>query len=150
MHSFRPAMRELPASRMTTARNHIFTFCLLAIFLALNSLAYPQILTHTFHHSHHTADTHSTPLCFWVCSAGQMEEASSPFFLLSSILWESLFFPPSALSSSSSNLFDSPVVHLPSFCAHPLNETSTNRMEPKPLAWRCVHFPKAKASLQEV
>ena len=80
LHSFMLAMRTLPASTMTTARNHIFTFCLLAIFLVLNSLAYPQILTHTFHHSHHTADTHSQPLCFWICSAGQMEETSNPFF----------------------------------------------------------------------
>ena len=69
------------APTMFNIRRQIFTFCLLTVFLSLNSLAYPKLLTHTFHHSHHTAETHSQPLCFWVCSAGQMEETSTPFFL---------------------------------------------------------------------
>ena len=62
MHEVILAMKEFPASTMTTVRNHIFTFCLVAVFLGLNSLAYPQLLTHVFHHSHHTADTHSHPV----------------------------------------------------------------------------------------
>ncbi len=59
----------------------ILTFFLLGVFLTLNSLTYPQILVHTFHHSHHTASSHTQPLCFWVCSAGQMEETSNPFLI---------------------------------------------------------------------
>ena len=159
-------MKELPASRMTTARNHIVTLCFLAIFLALNSLAYPQILTHTFHHSHHTADTHSTPLCFWVCSAGQMEEASSPFFpavvglagiiVLSTIGTVLLQFqfvrlargPPSVLRCSS-NRIGTPTLGM-EVCSQSLTKPRRTVLEHQPLAWRCVHFPNAKASLQEV
>ena len=66
---------------MEKKRRHILTFFLLAVFLALNSLTYPQILVHAFHHSHHSAASHGQPLCFWVCSAGQMEETSNPFFI---------------------------------------------------------------------
>ena len=66
---------------MLKNRRQILTFLLLAVFLTLNSLTYPQILVHAFHHSHHTAASHAQPLCFWVCSAGQMEETANPFFL---------------------------------------------------------------------
>ena len=59
----------------------ILTFCLLVVFLTLNSLTFPKVLAHAFHHSHHTATTHAQPLCFWVCAAGQMEENSNPFYL---------------------------------------------------------------------
>ena len=66
---------------MVKIPRQILTFSLLAVLLTLNSLTYPQILVHAFHHSHHSAASHAQPLCFWVCSAGQMEEAASPFHI---------------------------------------------------------------------
>ena len=66
---------------MIISRRQFLIFGLLAIFLTLNSLTYPQVLVHAFHHSHHTAESHAQPLCFWVCSAGQMEETSNPFHI---------------------------------------------------------------------
>ena len=60
---------------MTSFLRQFSTLSLLTCLLFLNSLALPQVVTHTLHHAKHTADTHSSPVCFWLCVAGQMEEA---------------------------------------------------------------------------
>ncbi len=32
---------------------------------------------HSMHHDHHSSSTHNSPICFWVCTAGQMEESTA-------------------------------------------------------------------------
>ena len=49
------------------------TICL----LLLGGLAYPQTVAHAKHHAHHTATTHASVLCSWMCSAGQVFEAAT-------------------------------------------------------------------------
>lgn len=49
------------------------TVCL----LLLSGLAYPQTVAHAGHHAHHTAKTHASVLCSWMCAAGQVFEAAA-------------------------------------------------------------------------
>jgi hypothetical protein len=49
------------------------TVCL----LLLSGLAYPQTVTHAGHHAHHTAKTHASVLCSWMCAAGQVFEGAT-------------------------------------------------------------------------
>jgi len=55
----------------------IVTFSVLGCLLLLNSLALPQVVMHSLHHDHHSSSTHNSPICFWVCTAGQMEESTT-------------------------------------------------------------------------
>lgn len=48
----------------------IVLFHLIACYLALNGWMQVQAVGHTFQHVHHTATTHSSPLCSWYCAAG--------------------------------------------------------------------------------
>jgi len=66
---------------------------LLIMLMMVNGLAYPNIVAHTFHHMHHTADTHASPLCSWVCTAGQMDEAASLPFIHITVQTDSLSIP---------------------------------------------------------
>ncbi len=43
----------------------------------LAGLAFPQTVGHAAHHAHHQAATHASPLCSWLCAAGQVLEAVS-------------------------------------------------------------------------
>jgi hypothetical protein len=52
------------------------TVCL----LLLSGLAYPQTVTHAGHHAHHTAKTHASVLCSWMCAAGQVFEGATVVF----------------------------------------------------------------------
>ncbi|MDA0737367.1 MAG: hypothetical protein O2999_07795 [Nitrospirae bacterium] len=52
------------------------TITVLGCLLSLNSVALPQVVMHSLHHDHHSSSTHNSPICFWVCTAGQMEESS--------------------------------------------------------------------------
>ena len=49
------------------------TVCL----LLLSGLAYPQTVAHAGHHAHHTAKTHASVLCSWMCAAGQVFEGAA-------------------------------------------------------------------------
>lgn len=49
------------------------TVCL----LLLSGLAYPQTVAHAGHHAHHTAKTHASVLCSWMCAAGQVFEGTT-------------------------------------------------------------------------
>ena len=49
------------------------TVCL----LLLGGLAYPQTVAHAGHHAHHTAKTHASALCSWMCAAGQVFEGAA-------------------------------------------------------------------------
>jgi hypothetical protein len=49
------------------------TVCL----LLLSGLAYPQTVAHAGHHAHHTAKTHASVICSWMCAAGQVFEAAT-------------------------------------------------------------------------
>jgi hypothetical protein len=50
---------------------------LVACLLLLAGLAFPQTVAHATHHAHHKAATHASPLCSWLCAAGQVLEAIS-------------------------------------------------------------------------
>ena len=45
--------------------------------LLLSGLAYPQTVAHAGHHAHHTAKTHASVICSWMCAAGQVFEAAT-------------------------------------------------------------------------
>ena len=45
--------------------------------LLLSGLAYPQTVAHAAHHAHHTAKTHASVICSWMCAAGQVYEAAT-------------------------------------------------------------------------
>lgn len=45
--------------------------------LLLSGLAYPQTVAHAAHHAHHTAKTHASVICSWMCAAGQVFEAAT-------------------------------------------------------------------------
>ena len=63
--------------------NHFFRRPLLVIFLAgyiaLNGWLPYQAIGHIHEHAHHTAATHATALCSWLCAAGQTIQVSDPF-----------------------------------------------------------------------
>jgi hypothetical protein len=44
---------------------------LVACLLLLSALVYVQTVRHAAHHAHHQAATHASPLCSWLCAAGQ-------------------------------------------------------------------------------
>ncbi len=48
--------------------------------LLLSGLAYPQTVAHAGHHAHHTAKTHASVLCSWMCAAGQVFEGAAVVF----------------------------------------------------------------------
>ena len=62
---------------MTHTIRQAMTTIVLGCLLFLNSAALPQVVMHSLHHDHHSSSTHNSPLCFWVCIAGQMEESSN-------------------------------------------------------------------------
>lgn len=45
--------------------------------LLLSGLAYPQTVAHAGQHAHHTAKTHASVICSWMCAAGQVFEAAT-------------------------------------------------------------------------
>jgi hypothetical protein len=45
--------------------------------LLLSGLAYPQTVAHAGHHAQHTAKTHASALCSWMCAAGQVLEGTA-------------------------------------------------------------------------
>ena len=49
--------------------------------LLLSGLAYPQTVAHAGHHAHHTAKTHASVLCSWMCAAGQVFEGTAVVLL---------------------------------------------------------------------
>ncbi len=50
----------------------VFVVGLVALLLGLSALTYPVTVPHELHHAHHQSATHSTPLCSWLCEAGQV------------------------------------------------------------------------------
>jgi hypothetical protein len=45
--------------------------------LLVSGMAYPQTVAHAGHHAHHTAKTHASALCSWMCAAGQVFEGTA-------------------------------------------------------------------------
>ena len=78
-------------------RNHIIAYLAVGCLLLVNALALPLVVQHSAKHQHHSATTHASPVCFWVCTAGQMEEADT-------------HLPPQVFSSLGE--IDSPTPHL--------------------------------------
>ncbi len=48
--------------------------------VALSGLVYPQLTAHIRQHEHHTAATHATALCSWLCIAADAVEGTSVSF----------------------------------------------------------------------
>ncbi len=45
---------------------------LVTCLLLISGGLYTQVAQHAMHHAHHQAPTHATPLCAWVCTAGEI------------------------------------------------------------------------------
>jgi hypothetical protein len=53
----------------------------LALWLvALSGIVYPQLTAHMVQHEHHSAATHATALCSWLCIAADAIEGTSVDF----------------------------------------------------------------------
>ncbi len=83
----------------------VITYAILGSLLLLNSMALPQVVMHSMHHDdRHSSATHNSPICFWVCTAGQMEDASdippNPIARIIDFIHAQLFLPQSATSVS--------------------------------------------------
>ncbi|THJ12421.1 MAG: hypothetical protein CAF43_007230 [Nitrospira sp. CG24C] len=48
--------------------------------VALSGIVYPQLTAHMGQHEHHTATTHATALCSWLCIAADAVEGTSVHF----------------------------------------------------------------------
>ena len=64
---------------MAPAR-HILVWALAACVLLAIGLVYPQTVPHAVHHAHHTAATHTSALCAWLCAVGQSLEGLEPVY----------------------------------------------------------------------
>jgi len=48
--------------------------------VTLSGIVYPQITAHMGQHEHHSAATHATALCSWLCIAADAVEGTSAHF----------------------------------------------------------------------
>lgn len=48
--------------------------------VALSGIVYPQLASHIGQHEHHSAATHATALCSWLCIAADAVEGTSVHF----------------------------------------------------------------------
>ena len=48
--------------------------------MALSGIVYPQLTAHMGQHEHHSAATHATALCSWLCIAADAVEGTSVYF----------------------------------------------------------------------
>lgn len=48
--------------------------------VALSGIVYPQLTAHMGEHEHHSAATHATALCSWLCIAADAVEGTSVYF----------------------------------------------------------------------
>jgi hypothetical protein len=48
--------------------------------VALSGIVYPQLTAHMGQHEHHSAATHATALCSWLCIAADAVEGTSVYF----------------------------------------------------------------------
>jgi hypothetical protein len=48
--------------------------------VALSGIVYPQLTAHMGQHEHHSAATHATALCSWLCIAADAVEGTSVHF----------------------------------------------------------------------
>ena len=62
---------------MIRLKRQILILPLVACLLLVPALASPSTVTHEFQHAHHKAMHHSSPLCSWLCGAGQGIQTSS-------------------------------------------------------------------------
>lgn len=49
---------------------------LAAVLLASTVLASPHLIEHEFEHGSHPSNSHSSPLCAWLCAVGQAMDTS--------------------------------------------------------------------------
>ena len=52
----------------------------LACFLVMSAVVSSQAATHSLHHVHHNAATHSTILCYLMCAAAHVVSVAKPVF----------------------------------------------------------------------
>ncbi len=59
---------------MSRARLKILSIGLVSCILLVSAVLYTQVAQHTMHHAHHKAATHGSPLCAWMCAAGEIHQ----------------------------------------------------------------------------
>lgn len=63
---------------MKSLRHPFPVLCLVACLLLVGGVFANQSAAHSLHHDHHTATTHASVLCSWMCAAGQVVEVADP------------------------------------------------------------------------
>lgn len=66
---------------MKTVTQRLVLWVLAAWLVLLSSVVYPQLAAHAEQHAHHSAATHATSLCSWLCAAGQTAEGTASLAL---------------------------------------------------------------------
>ena len=66
---------------MIRFNRQILVLPLVACLLLVPALASPAMVTHEAQHDHHTAATHSSALCSWLCGAGQGFDLTDSVFV---------------------------------------------------------------------
>lgn len=57
---------------MARSSMKVFAVGLVTCLLLISGGLYAQVAQHAMHHAHHQAATHGTPLCAWMCAAGEI------------------------------------------------------------------------------
>lgn len=66
---------------MKTVTQRLAVGVLAAWLVLLSAVVYPQLAAHAETHAHHSAATHATSLCSWLCGAGQTAEGPASLAL---------------------------------------------------------------------
>ncbi len=59
---------------MVGRRYQFLAIGLAACLLFLSGSLLSQVAQHALHHAHHKATTHASPLCAWICAAGEIHQ----------------------------------------------------------------------------
>lgn len=60
---------------MKLASKQLIACCLIALCVCVTGVLVNQSVAHAWQHAHHHANTHATPICAWMCAAGQVVQA---------------------------------------------------------------------------
>lgn len=75
---------------MIRLNRQLLVLPLVACLLLLPALTSPATVTHEFQHAHHKAMHHSSPLCSWLCGAGQGIHLADSVFAPTIVFLEAL------------------------------------------------------------
>ncbi len=65
---------------MTRPSRTVLILGVLTCFLVMSGVVSSQAASHSLHHAHHNAATHSNILCSLMCAAGQVVNVAEPVF----------------------------------------------------------------------